>query len=50
MVEDIYTSLQTAYENGYMTIGVADKASEPTVEQKKKYSHIYVESLKELIK
>lgn len=50
VVEDIYTSLQTAYENGYMTIGVADKASEPTVEQKKKYSHIYVESLKELIK
>ena len=50
VVEDIYTSLQNAYENGYMTIGVADKASEPTVEQKKKYSHIYVESLKELIK
>lgn len=50
VVEDIYTSLQTAYENGYMTIGVADKASEPTVEQKKKYSHIYVQSLKELIK
>ena len=50
VVEDIYTSLQTAYENGYMTIGVADKASEPTVNQKKKYSHIYVESLKELIK
>lgn len=50
VVEDICTSLQTAYENGYMTIGVADKASEPTVEQKKKYSHIYVQSLKELIK
>ena len=50
VVEDIYTSLQTAYENGYVTVGVADKASEATVEQKKKYSHIYVETLKELIK
>ena len=50
VVEDIYTSLQTAYENGYITVGVADKASEATVEQKKKYSHIYVETLKELIK
>ena len=50
VVEDISTSLQTAYENGYLTIGVADKASESTIEQKKKYSHIYVETLKELIK
>jgi HAD superfamily hydrolase (TIGR01509 family) len=50
VVEDISTSLQTAYENGYLTIGVADKASEATVELKKKYSHIYVETLKELIK
>ncbi|MCR5309538.1 MAG: HAD family phosphatase [Bacilli bacterium] len=50
VVEDISTSLQTAYENGYITIGVADKASEPTREQKLKYSHIYVENLNELIK
>ncbi len=50
VVEDISTSLQTAYENGYITIGVADKASESTREQKLKYSHIYVENLNELIK
>lgn len=50
VVEDIATSLQTAYERGYITIGVPDKASEKTLEDKKKYSNIYVNSLKELIK
>ena len=50
VVEDIATSLQTAKEAGYITIGVDDKASRTTVEEKKKYSYFYCESLKELIK
>lgn len=50
VVEDIYTSLQTAYENGYISIGVSDPASEGSVLEKKKYSHLYIENLNELIK
>lgn len=50
VVEDIYTSLQTAHESGYITVGVPDAASEATVEEKKKHSDIYVQNLGELIK
>lgn len=47
VVEDIATSLQTAYEAGYITIGVEDAASNKTVEEKKKFSYFYLKSLEE---
>ena len=49
VVEDIVTSLQTAYESGYITIGVDDMASRYSEPEKKKFSHIYVRDLAELI-
>ena len=49
VVEDIVTSLETAYKSGYITIGVDDFASRDTVEDKKKLSYIYINSFKDLI-
>ena len=48
--EDIATALKTAYENNYLAIAVYDKHSEYDDENKKRYAHLYVHSLKELLK
>ncbi|MCQ2086705.1 MAG: HAD family phosphatase [Bacilli bacterium] len=49
VVEDISTSLKTAYENGYIAIGVDDLASRNSEEEKKKYSHLYIKNFKDLL-
>lgn len=49
VLEDIVTGLKTAFENGYLTISVDDAASRSTNDEKKNYSHKYIEDLKELI-
>lgn len=48
VVEDIATSLQTAYEAGYITIGVDDAASRNTIEEKKKFSYLYLNNFNEI--
>ena len=49
VVEDTLMSLKTAYDAGYITIGVDDKSSKHLEEDKKKYSNKYVYSFKELL-
>lgn len=49
VVEDIATSLQTAFEAGYNTIGVEDAASKNSVEEKKKYSTVYLDTFEDLL-
>lgn len=46
--EDIHIGLKTAYENGYLSIAVYDLHSRDE-ELKRKYSHIYINSFKEII-
>lgn len=47
--EDIYVGLKTAYEHGYLTIGVYDEHSCKDEELVKKYSHKFIKSFKEIL-
>lgn len=47
--EDVYKNLKTAHDNGYITIGISDKATQSTKGLKKKYSTIYIDSFEELL-
>lgn len=46
--EDVVTGLKTAYENGYISVGVFDEGSIASEELKKKYSYIYIKSFENL--
>ena len=49
VVEDSVTPLKTAFEAGFLVVAVYDKYSHPYDEEKKQYSHKFVNSLLELI-
>lgn len=48
--EDIATALKTAFENHYLSIAIYDEHSAYDDENKRKFSHLYIHSLKELLK
>ena len=48
VLEDMPTCIKTAFDNGFITIAVYDEASKNYDDQKRKYSHLFVNSLKEL--
>lgn len=48
--EDSCMGLTTAYNDGYITVGVDDKFSLSSIEDKKKVSYIYINSFFELLK
>ena len=50
VVEDMPTCIKTAYDNGFITVAVYDKASRDYNEQKRKNSHLFVDDLSELLK
>lgn len=50
VVEDISIGLKSAYESGYLTIGIYDKSFSFDEENKKKYSYLYINSFQELLK
>ena len=47
--EDIPTPLKTAYEHGYITVGIDDPSSISLRESKKKFSHFYIKDFTDLI-
>lgn len=47
--EDIYIGLKTAYENGYLSIGVYDKHSCKDEKLLRQYSHKFIRSFEELL-
>ena len=47
--EDIPKALHTAYEAGFYTVAVDDLTQQILVDEKKKYSHLYIKSYKELL-
>ena len=49
IAEDMITALKTAYNNGYMTIGVYDKNTVVNIEENKKYSHLFIDKYLDLI-
>ena len=48
VLEDMPTCIKTAFDNGFITIAVYDEASKNYDDQKRKHSHLFVNSLKEL--
>ena len=48
VLEDMPTCIKTAFDNGFITVAVYDKASENYDEQKKQYSHLFIKNLKDL--
>ena len=48
VLEDMPTCIKTAFDNGFITIAVFDEASKNYDDQKRKHSHLFVNSLKEL--
>ena len=50
VVEDMLQALMTAYNNGYMVVGVNDKNSVTNEEENKKYCHLFINNFSELIK
>lgn len=50
IAEDMLTSLMTAYNNGYISIGIYDKNSVVDRKENEKYSHIYIDDYRDLIK
>ena len=48
VLEDMPTCIKTAFDNGFITIAVYDEASKNYDDQKRKYSHLFVNSLIEL--
>ena len=49
VLEDMPTCIKTVYESGFVTVAVADKASEKFDEDKKKYSHLFINNFQELM-
>ena len=49
VVEDMITGLKTAYNNGYITVGVYDKNTVIDIEENKKYSHLFIKKFIDLI-
>ena len=47
--EDVVLPLKTAYNNGYIAVGVYDKKSELLDEAKRQYSYLYIKNFKELL-
>ena len=50
VLEDILQSQITAFNAGYIVIGVYDKNSVININENKKYSHLYINDFNELIK
>ena len=50
VIEDMPTCIQTAFDNGFITVAVYDKASRDYNEQKRKNSHLFVNDLSELLR
>ena len=48
-LEDISVGLKTAFENGYLSIAVFDEHSKKDDELKRKYSHLFINSFKEIL-
>ena len=48
VLEDMPTCIKTAFDNGFVTIAVYDEASKKYDEEKRKYSHLFINSLEEL--
>ena len=49
VLEDMPTCVKTVYGSGFITVAVADKASEKFDEDKKKNSHLFINNFQELI-
>ena len=49
VVEDMPTCIKTAFDNGFITVAVYDKASKDYDKQKKETSHLFVNDLCELL-
>ena len=49
VLEDMPTCIKTVYDAGFVTIAVADKASEKFDEDKKTNSHLFINNFQELI-
>ena len=49
VIEDMPTCIKTAFNNGFITVAVHDNASAQFEEQKRKYSHLYINNFFELI-
>ena len=49
VIEDIPTPLKTAFDNGYITIGIDDPSSIKMREEKLKYSNIYINDFRDLL-
>ena len=49
VLEDMPTCIKTVYDAGFVTVAVADKASEKFDEDKKTNSHLFVNNFQELI-
>lgn len=47
--EDIYIGLKTAFENNYLAIAVDDAGSRKDNDLKEKYSHLFINSFKEMM-
>lgn len=49
VLEDMPTCIKTVYDAGFVTVAVADKASEKFDEDKKTNSHLFINNFQELI-
>ena len=49
VIEDMPTCVKTAYQNGFITIAVYDNASKDFDNEKRKNSHLFINSFQELI-
>ena len=49
VIEDIPTPLKTAYDNGYISVGIEDGSSVKMKEEKLKYSYFYINDFKDLL-